>query len=36
MFDIGASELLVIVIVAILVIGPKDMPKALRLSLIHI
>ena len=30
MFDIGASELLVIVIVAILVIGPKDMPKAMR------
>ena len=30
MFDIGASELLVIVIVAIFVIGPKDMPKALR------
>lgn len=30
MFDIGASELLVIVIVAILVIGPKDMPHALR------
>lgn len=30
MFDIGASELLVIVIVAILVIGPRDMPKALR------
>ena len=30
MFDIGASELLVIVVVAILVIGPKDMPKALR------
>ena len=30
MFDIGASELLVIVIVAILVIGPKDMPTALR------
>lgn len=30
MFDIGASELLVIVIVAILVIGPKDMPVALR------
>ena len=28
MFDIGASELLVIVIVAILVIGPKDMPRA--------
>lgn len=30
MFDIGASELLVIVIVAILVIGPKEMPRALR------
>ncbi|MEZ5680283.1 MAG: Sec-independent protein translocase protein TatB [Erythrobacter sp.] len=30
MFDIGASELLVIVIAAILVIGPKDMPKAMR------
>ena len=30
MFDIGASELLVIVIVAILVIGPRDMPTALR------
>ncbi len=30
MFDIGASELLVVVIVAVLVIGPKDMPKALR------
>ena len=30
MFDIGASELLVIVVVAILVIGPKDMPAAMR------
>ena len=30
MFDIGAFELLIIVIVAILVIGPKDMPAALR------
>ena len=30
MFDIGASELLVIAIVAILVIGPKDMPLAMR------
>lgn len=30
MFDIGATELLLIVIVAILVIGPKDMPVALR------
>lgn len=30
MFDIGAAEILVIAIVAILVIGPKDMPLALR------
>ncbi|NTZ42229.1 twin-arginine translocase subunit TatB [Altererythrobacter sp. SALINAS58] len=30
MFDIAASEVLVVVIVAILVIGPKDMPAALR------
>ena len=30
MFDVGASELLLIVIVAIVVIGPKDMPLALR------
>ena len=30
MFDVGASELLLIVIVAIVVIGPKDMPMALR------
>ena len=30
MFDIGATELLVIVIVAIIAIGPKDMPMALR------
>ena len=30
MFDIGAAELLVIVIVAVLIIGPKDMPKAMR------
>lgn len=30
MFDIGAAELLVIIIVAVLVIGPKDMPLALR------
>ncbi len=29
-FDIGAIELLVIVIVAVLVIGPKDMPLAMR------
>jgi sec-independent protein translocase protein TatB len=30
MLDIGASELLLTVIVAIVVIGPKDMPMALR------
>lgn len=30
MFDIGAGEVLVIAVVAILVIGPKDMPMALR------
>ena len=30
MFDIGGSELLLIVIVAIVVIGPKDLPMALR------
>ena len=30
MFDIGASELLMIVIVAVVVIGPKDLPRALR------
>jgi sec-independent protein translocase protein TatB len=30
MFDIGASEFLLVVIVAIVVIGPKDLPMALR------
>ena len=30
MFDIGASELLLVVVVAIVVIGPKDLPLALR------
>lgn len=30
MFDLGAAEILVIIIVAIIVIGPKDMPMALR------
>jgi sec-independent protein translocase protein TatB len=30
MFDIGAVELLVIVIVAVLVIGPKELPLAMR------
>jgi sec-independent protein translocase protein TatB len=29
MFDIGSTELLLIVVVAILVIGPKDLPRAL-------
>jgi sec-independent protein translocase protein TatB len=32
MFDVGFDELLVIVVVAIVVIGPKDMPKALRMA----
>jgi sec-independent protein translocase protein TatB len=31
MFDIGWSELLVIGVVALVVIGPKDLPKALKL-----
>lgn len=30
MFDIGASELLLIVVVAVVVIGPRDLPLALR------
>jgi sec-independent protein translocase protein TatB len=30
MFDLGWSELMVIAIVAIVVIGPKDMPQAFR------
>ncbi|WP_374409130.1 Sec-independent protein translocase protein TatB [Pelagerythrobacter sp.] len=30
MFDVGAIELLIIVVVAVVVIGPKDMPLALR------
>ena len=30
MFDIGSTELLLIVIVAVIVIGPKDLPLALR------
>ncbi|MBB3981674.1 sec-independent protein translocase protein TatB [Sphingobium fontiphilum] len=29
MFDIGSTELLLIVIVAVVVIGPKDLPRAL-------
>ncbi len=30
MFDVGWSELLIIAIVAIVVVGPKDLPKMLR------
>lgn len=30
MFDIGATEMLLVVIVALLVIGPKDLPLAMR------
>jgi sec-independent protein translocase protein TatB len=30
MFDIGASELLLIAVIAIVAIGPKDLPLALR------
>lgn len=30
MFDIGIAELLVIIIVAVVVIGPKDLPLAMR------
>src|SRR5688572_5205907 len=30
MFEIGAQELLIIVIVAVIVIGPKELPTALR------
>lgn len=30
MFDIGGTELLVIAIVAIVVVGPKDLPRMLR------
>ena len=32
MFDIGASEMLLCAIIAILVIGPKDLPGALRMA----
>lgn len=30
MFDIGWSELLVIMVIAVLVIGPKDIPKIMH------
>jgi sec-independent protein translocase protein TatB len=32
MFDIGSPELLLVAVVAIIVIGPKDLPKAMRLA----
>jgi sec-independent protein translocase protein TatB len=30
MFDIGYSELLIIAVVALIVIGPKDLPRVMR------
>ncbi len=30
MFDIGASEFMLFALVALIVIGPKDLPKAMR------
>ena len=30
MFNIGVSELLVILLIAFLVVGPKDLPKVAR------
>jgi sec-independent protein translocase protein TatB len=30
MFDVGSSELLMVAVVALVVIGPKDLPKAMR------
>ena len=32
MFDIAPSELLLVAVVALVVIGPKDLPKALRVA----
>lgn len=32
MFDIGADELLLTAVVAVIVIGPKDLPRALRVA----
>jgi sec-independent protein translocase protein TatB len=32
MFDIGADEFLLIAVVAVVVIGPKDLPRALRMA----
>ena len=36
MFDIAPSEFLLIAIVAVVVIGPKDLPMALRTALIRV
>ncbi len=30
MFDVGSTELLMVAVVALVVIGPKDLPKAMR------
>ncbi|HRE34159.1 MAG TPA: Sec-independent protein translocase protein TatB, partial [Sphingopyxis terrae] len=30
MFDVAPTELLLVVVVALVVIGPKDLPKAMR------
>ncbi|MCP4328092.1 MAG: twin-arginine translocase subunit TatB [Alphaproteobacteria bacterium] len=30
MFDIGWTEMLVVIVVAVIIIGPKDLPRALR------
>jgi sec-independent protein translocase protein TatB len=30
MFDIGYTEILVIAVVALIVIGPKDLPRVMR------
>ena len=32
MFDISGSEFLIVIIVAVIAIGPKDMPAALRIA----
>ena len=32
MFDIGWSELFVVVVVALVVVGPKDLPKMMRVA----
>ena len=32
MFDIGWSEIAIIVVVALVVLGPKELPNALRMA----